>query len=699
VRFNFLTSIAIAVASTTACRAPRAADLVQAIDRNVLLITIDTLRGDALSCDGGPARTPTIDAIAREGLRFSFAHAQAVVTLPSHASILTGLYPYQHGYRENAGYRLKPGTRTLATALKTNGFETGAFVAAFPLDARFGLTPGFDLYDGRFDDVGSGAEFLLPERPGSVVVQRAVDWIRGRRGRWFAWVHLYEPHAPYRPAPPFDVEYAARPYFGEVAAADRALAPLVDTVRASSRPTLVVVTGDHGEALGDHGETTHGLFAYESTLHVPLIVAEIRPGTSSADSALPVVSDAPARHVDIVPTILDVLGLPVPQELPGHSLRAKADRDGAAARASYFEAMESMLDFGFAPLDGVMVGREKFIDLPIQELYDLAADRDETVSLVDRAPERTRVLAARLADFHATRPAAQQPESADVTARLRALGYVSGAAAPKARYTERDDPKRLVDLDRLMHDAVALDDERKLQQAIAQYRQVLAQRPDMIAAARHLAFDYWRIGDVNAAIETLRAAFRVAPPTAGGRIQLGTYLGEAGRVPEAIALLQQAVAEEPTLDALNALGIVYARTGNSRDALATFARSLDIDPANAMTFENIGAVHLDANQLADARRAFERAIASNPESSQGYAGLAMVAIRLGERKTAIEQWERAVALQPENFDALYDLGIQLAQDGQLDRARRYLTQFVQTAPRGQYAKDIDRVSALLARMR
>src|SRR5262249_30519927 len=144
-------------------------------------------------------------------------------------------------------------------------------------------------------------------RPGSVVVQRAVDWIRGRRGRWFAWVHLYEPHAPYRPAPPFDVEYAARPYFGEVAAADRALAPLVDTVRASSRPTLVVVTGDHGEALGDHGETTHGLFAYESTLHVPLIVAEIRPGTSSADSALPVVSDAPARHVDIVPTILDVL--------------------------------------------------------------------------------------------------------------------------------------------------------------------------------------------------------------------------------------------------------------------------------------------------------------------------------------------------------------------------------------------------------
>src|SRR5207248_11225646 len=209
-----------------------------------------------------------VDALAAAGIRFSFAHAHAVVTLPSHASILTGLYPFQHGYRENAGYRLAPGTETLATRLKANGFETGAFVAAFPLDARFGLTPGFDLYDGRFDDVGSGAEFLLPERPGPIVVRRAVEWMGGRRGRWFAWVHLYEPHAPYRPPPPFDLEYAGTPYYGEVAAADRALAPLIEAVRRASRPTLVVLTGDHGEALGDHGETTHGLFAYESTLHV-----------------------------------------------------------------------------------------------------------------------------------------------------------------------------------------------------------------------------------------------------------------------------------------------------------------------------------------------------------------------------------------------------------------------------------------------
>ena len=256
-----------------------------------------------------------------------------MVTLPSHASILTGLYPFQHGYRENSGYRLTPGVRTLAARLKANGFSTGAFVGAFPLDARFGLTPGFDTYDGRFDDVGSGAEFLLPERPAPVVVDRAVQWIQQREGRWFAWVHVYHPHAPYRPPPPFDREDASQPYYGEVAAVDQALGPLLAAARASSRSTLVVVTGDHGESLGEHGELTHGLFAYESTLRVPLIVAEVG---NAAGAGRPQdrgeVSDQPARHVDIVPTILDALALPVRPSCPATRC-ARAPTVTAAPRA------------------------------------------------------------------------------------------------------------------------------------------------------------------------------------------------------------------------------------------------------------------------------------------------------------------------------------------------------------------------------
>jgi tetratricopeptide (TPR) repeat protein len=700
VPFKVLSSaaaIALAVAAGSVACGQKRLDLLQAADKNVLVVTIDTLRGDALGCDGGPARTPNLDRAAAEGIRFSSAHAQAVVTLPSHASILTGTYPFQHGYRENSGYRLKPGMPTVATMLKAQGFATGAFVAAFPLDARFGLTSGFDVYDGRFDDL-SGGGFIIAERPAASVVSSATAWIRAQDDkRWFAWVHVYEPHAPYRPPPPFDREYADRPYFGEVAAVDQALGPLFDLVRGSPRPTLLVITGDHGEALGDHGESTHGLFAYESTLRIPLIIANVGPA-GGGPRLCGEVSDEPARHVDILPTVLDVLQIAPPPDLPGHSLRRRIDREGGAERPSYFEALSPMLDYGWAPLTGVIAGREKYIDLPLTELYDLARDSGEQTNLSARAKERQRALAARLGAFHAPLPGTSGAEDPEVARRLQSLGYVSGGAAPKARYTEADDPKRLVDVDQKMHDAVALDEEGRTAVAIELYRQVLARRPDMMAAARHLAFDYWRIGKTPLAIDTLRAALK-AGPTPGAQVQLGTYLTEVGQFPEALALLERAAAADPTLDALNALGIAYARSDRTTDALAVFARSLTIDPENPMTHENIGAIHLDAGKLGAAREEFERALSSNPLSAQGHAGLATVAFKAGDRTTALASWKRAVELDPTNWDALYNLGVQLVRAGRIIDARPYLDRFVREAPASLYAKDIRNISAELAKIR
>ena len=685
-------------------------------DQNVLLVTIDTLRGDALGCYGGPARTPNIDSVAAAGIRFSFAHSQAVVTLPSHASILTGTYPFQHGYRENSGYRLKPGMETMATILKAQGFATGAFVAAFPLDARFGLTPGFDVYDGRFDDL-TGGGFTIVERAAASVVSLATAWIGAQPNRrWLAWVHLYEPHAPYRPPPPYDREYADRPYFGEVAAVDAALGLLFESVRSSRRPTLVVITGDHGEALGDHGESTHGLFAYESTLRIPLIMTTVHGGTLSAQSTQstivsagsarsafqrdPVgeVSDDPARHVDILPTILDALQITPPPELPGHSLRRKADRRANADRPSYFEAMSPMLDYGWAPLTGVLAGREKFIDAPIAELYDLAVDPNELTNLSGRAAGRRETLASRLREFHAPLPGVSVAEDPEAAKRLRSLGYLSGGAARKSRYAEADDPKRLVDVDQKMHDAVAADEEGRTAEAIELYRQVLARRPEMMAAARHLAFDYWRTGQMPAAIDTLRIALKRGP-TPGAEIQLGTYLVEIGRAQEALTLLEKAAEADPTLDALNALGIAYGRTNRAKEALAAFDRGLKIDPENPMIHENIGAIHLDAGQLGAAREEFERAIRANPGSAQGHAGLATVAFKSGDRDTALASWKRAVELDASNWDALYNLGVQLMRVGRLAEARPYLERFVRTAPASLYSKDIRSVSAELARMR
>ena len=249
-------------------------------DQNVLLVTIDTLRADALASYGGRAQTPNLDRLAAGGARFTFAHAHAVVTLPSHTSILTGRLPYEHGMRDNSGFRVKDGTATLATRLKAAGFATSAFVGGFPLTKRFGLTPGFDVYDDHIPELEGDISFTMPERRADEVVGRAVEWIGKTPGRFFSWVHVFDPHSPYKPPADLAATYAAQPYDGEVAFVDRALGPLFDRLTTLPRPTLVVVTSDHGESLGEHGEMTHGMFAYEATLRVPLIVARIEPGSA-----------------------------------------------------------------------------------------------------------------------------------------------------------------------------------------------------------------------------------------------------------------------------------------------------------------------------------------------------------------------------------------------------------------------------------
>jgi arylsulfatase A-like enzyme/Tfp pilus assembly protein PilF len=716
----------IATAAGCARPAPQA-DLPPIPHQNVLLVTIDTLRADALGCYGGPAATPALDRLAREGVRFDFAHAHAVVTLPSHASILTGLYPFEHGLRDNSGYRLPAGSRTVATVLKQGGYATAAFVAGFPLHSRFGLNQGFDVYDDRFGDTRAPADFDMPERPASAVVPLARAWIaersRGSSGTaspkplasspdspFFVWLHLFDPHTPYRPPPPFDVTYANRPYYGEVAAADAALAPLLDDLRASTRPTLVIVTADHGEALGDHGEQSHGLFAYESTLRVPLIVAEVNPparqGVGAREGAprdsrragpAGEVSAVAARHVDILPTILDAVGQPPPSELPGRSLLPAAERAARTPRPSYFEAMSGMLNRGWAPLSGIVLDREKFIDLPIPERYDLATDPAEATNLAGRTPVQDRTLAASLAAFKAAAPGQRMAESPDAAARLRSLGYLSGNAPAKARYTTEDDPKHLVELDRTIHNAVAAFGAGRSADAVQLYQDVIARRPDMAIAYRHLAFVEARRGNVAAAIDVLQQAIAKGVTDVRLIAQLGETLVDAGRLEQGIQLLEPLV-RQPNADpeVLNALGIAYATARRHDEARRVFERVLTVDPGSPVPLENLGMLALERGDLVTARTRFEQAIAAEPRSSRAYAGVGLVALRQGSRAAAIEAWTRALQLEPRNFDALYNLAVTLAREDRA-AARPYLEQFLKTAPPAQYAKDRAEVARLLNR--
>ena len=721
--------LAIQAAVAIGCsRAAPQADLRTITQQNVLLITIDTLRADALGSYGGPAATPALDRLAREGVRFDFAHAHAVVTLPSHASILTGRYPFEHGLRDNSGYRLPAGSRTVATMLKQGGYATAAFVAGFPLHSRFGLNQGFDVYDDRFGDTRSLADFDMPERPASTVVPLARAWIAerssgsggsgvpGRSGvstgtaspqppaptpgaPWFVWVHLFDPHTPYRPPPPFDATYANRPYYGEVAAVDAALAPLLDDLRASTRPTLVIVTADHGEGLGDHGEQSHGLFAYESTLRVPLIVAQVEKGsaTLSGSRSQGEVSNVSARHVDLLPTILDAVGLPPLSELPGRSLLPAAERASRSPRPSYFEAMSGMLNRGWAPLSGIVLEREKFIDLPIPERYDLATDPAEATNLAGRTPAQDRTLAASLAAFKALAPGQRIAESPDATARLRSLGYLSGSAPAKARYTTDDDPKHLVDLDRTIHDAVEAFGAGRSADAVRLYQGVIDRRPDMAIAYRHLAFVEARRGNLAAAIDVLQQAIAKGVTDVRLIAQLGETLVDAGHLDQGIQLLEPLV-RQPNVDpeVLNALGIAYATASRHDDARRVFERVLTVDPGSPVPLENLGMLALDRGDLAAARTRFEEAIAVDPRSSRAYAGVGLVALRQGSRAAAIEAWTRAVQLEPRNFDALYNLAVTLARDDRA-AARPYLEQFLNTAPPARYATDRADVARLLNR--
>ena len=335
-------TVLLAVASAIAVlllweRPPRPAPPIhRTTDQNVLLVSIDTLRADALGTYGGEAATPNLDRLARAGLRFDFAHAHAVVTLPSHASILTGLLPFQHGVRDNAGYRLSAEVPTMATRLRAVGHEAGAFIGAFPLDSRFGLDAGFTVYDDRVGVINQSSDLLIAERPGEEVVAAALRWLGGRSDPWFAWVHLFDPYADYAPPAPFDRQYATNAYLGEVAYTDRTLGPLFDAARRSPRPTLVIVTADHGESLGDHGELTHGVFAYEPTLRVPLLITQL--GAPVEASALPDGIARPARHIDLLPTVLDALALAPDPTLPGLSLLPDTDAvRSEVPRPSYFE--------------------------------------------------------------------------------------------------------------------------------------------------------------------------------------------------------------------------------------------------------------------------------------------------------------------------------------------------------------------------
>jgi choline-sulfatase len=653
-------------------------------DRDIILVTIDTLRADALGFAGNRnVQTPFLDRLARSSLVFTNAHAHNVVTLPSHVNILTGLLPYQHGVRENAGYVLDPAIKTIAPLLKERGFATAAFIGAAPLDARYGLTPGFDVYDDKYPQ-GKSLDFRIPERGAEEVLRAATAWWNQQPGKRFLWVHLFDPHAPYIPPPELRARYAKDPYLGEVAYVDSALEKFLGPLLEMESRPMLVLTSDHGEALGDHGELTHGLFAYEATLRVPLLIHE--PGVVK-----PGVEPRAARHIDIVPTILKRVGVTVPADRLGGSL---LDMQGPP-RVTYFESLSASLNRGWAPLVGMIDQEHKYIELPIPELYDLAADPAEQNN---RFPEPRRTVAHLRRLLAASAPAQlstdRRPVSAEESARLLSLGYVSGTVAKKS-YTTADDPKNLIEIDRMIHQTVQAYQLGSLKRALELATDVVRRQPDMAAGREMQAFMLQQAGQSDDAVATLRQAIARGIASDSMKSRLGLILSETGRAGEAVEILDD-FAQTKDVEVLNAYGIALADLGRPPDAIRQFQRVLTIDPTNAVAYQNLGIVALRSGQLPTAQQYLARALELDDQLPLALNTLGVIYAQSGRDAEAIEVWSRAVALDGQLYDALFNLAVVAGRNQRWQITESALNRFIESAPPARYGRDIAAAKSMLA---
>lgn len=657
-------------------------------DPDIILVTIDTWRADSVGFAGNKrVRTPFLDRMASEGVVFENAHAHNVITLPSHVNILTGLYPFQHGVRENAGYVLDPKIPTLPTMLQAKSYASAAFVGAFPLDSRFGLNHGFELYDDNYGKGETRQQFVIQERPARAVLESARRWWDANAGRKrFVWIHLYDAHAPYKPPAPFDAEFRDDEYLGELSYIDAMLGEQLTPMLAGD--TMLVVTGDHGEARGDHGEQTHGLFAYESTLKVPLLLHE--PGVIQPRREAGYV-----RHVDIVPTILQRVGLAPAANLPGVSLL-----DAVGSRDSYFESLSGALNRGWAPLTGVIHEERKYIDLPIAELYDLPRDPRELKNLRDEQRRDVAMARELLAKMTvAAVPQADRKVSAEEAMKLLSLGYVSGSAPEKKSFGPEDDPKNLVGVNNDMHLIIEAYERGDLPQSTALARRVVAEQPGMPAGRILLAFVLEQSDRTAEAIENLQYLVTNGKASNETKIQLALMLSETGRAGEATQLLAPIAAGRYDPDALNAYGIALADENRPREAVQQFETVLSNDPNNAPALQNLGIVTLRAGNLDAASGYLTRALELNPRLPLALNTLGVVHARRGEFPQAVDAWNRAVQLDPRQYDALFNIGLVEGRAGHRAEARAALERFAATAPPARYAQDIATAKRALASLR
>ena len=620
---------------------------------NVLIITVDTLRSDYLGCYGGQKiATPNMDALAAGGVRFRTAVCQAPLTLPSHCSMFTGMYPLSTGVRDNLGYALTPDQLTLAEILRKQGYHTAAFVSAYVLHSKWGIAQGFELYDDFFKrgSERTSSEWAV-ERKGDATAQAAQRWLENSTGApFFCWVHLFDPHDPYDAPEPFKSRYRDDPYGAEVAYTDQTIGRLLDSLKRSGKykSTLIVLTGDHGESLGEHQEPNHGLFLYDSTLLVPLIFKlPGEPGTSRT-------VDGPIQLVDVAPTVLQAVGMPRPPHMQGHgrwsAILGRAE--STAATPAYSETYYPN-EFGWSELRCWRTGDFKFVLGPEPELYDLKSDPGENrnlarsnSALAEKYKAALHAFEARYSDPKAMRSAQTQLSAQDLE-RFRALGYIGGEA-PRSGTAAllRPDPKQKITEYLLISKATTLIAQSRFREALVSLRALLQRDPSLLTAHSLAGQCHLQLQEYDQAQTAFEQVLREQPDRVYPLYYLGLSHFYRRQYDRAASLFENVARLDPRFfPAYNYLGLIYSDLGQTSKAIEALSSAVRLEE-NTRSLEMLGMLYAKEKMLDKAAETFRRVTTLEPENAMAHFHLAGIYALQGHNELARREYQTAVRLDP-----------------------------------------------------
>lgn len=655
---------ALALFSSSCSREPEPATPTR---YNIVLITIDTLRADRV----GRGLTPAIDRLAASGIHFTNARTTVPLTLPAHVSLMTGTTPPVHGVREN-GTPFGGAIPTLARVLRDAGYRTGAFVGAYVLDRRFGLADGFETYDDRVPRDPDAAERLEAERRASDVVDAADAWLQQMStfaSPSFLWVHVYDPHAPYDPPPPFRNDSGSL-YDGEVRYADAQIARLL--ARAGATDTVVVIAGDHGEGLGDHGEQTHGMLAYDSTLRVPLIVKA--PNQQPRQVARPVALS------DLAPALLRMVG--IHDALAPGATRRDLLADDDSSRDVYAETQYPRAA-GWHPLTVLTGPQWKLISSSEKELYDVSADPQEMRDVASEHPNIVEGMSAVLAGIAAAQSSASQSPaiSPDAAAKLRALGYVAGGSSSTAVDASAPNPARVIESWTLFEKSLGLTNAARWADAIPALAQLAKRYPQGMVFQTSYARALQESGRPKEAVKLLRAAVGRWPNDSGLFHDLAVAARTAGDREEAMRAEQASLAlDEKNPAALNGLGLLHVDSGRASEAASAFERAVKLDPSNASYWTNLGNARREMRDASGAQSAYRKALEIDPRHADAANGLGVLLVQSGRPAEAVALFLSALKVSPDFHEARLNLGIAYQESGQAEKAAAVYREVLSKTP-------------------